>query len=120
MPILEVELVRAPDEVVAPELAATLADAAGRVFETGPGRTWVRLRTLEAQHYAENGGTGARPVFVSVLLADALPRETRALKARELADVVGAACNRAADRVHVLFEPSARGRIAFGGELLGD
>ena len=46
---------------------------AGEVFESVAGRTWVRLRELPVDRYAENGGgplEGVLPVFVDVLLAD--------------------------------------------------
>ena len=56
-------------------------------------------------------------VFVSVPQAappggDALGREARALT-----EAVAGACGRSAEHVHLLYEPPAAGRIAFGGEL---
>lgn len=72
MPILEVEIVVGPEEELAPGLAGRLADAAAAVFAIPPGRTWVRLRALPCDRYAEDGGgppAGVRPVFVSILKA---------------------------------------------------
>ena len=37
-----------------PALAQALADAAGAVFGTSPGQTWVRLRACRRRAYAEN------------------------------------------------------------------
>ena len=118
MPILDVELVgEAPRDRAA--LARRIADAAGGVFQTAPARTWVKLRCLDA--YAENGGDlpeDVQPVFVSVLLARPPAGSERARQADALAQAVAAACARPAANVHVLYEPAAAGRIAFGGRLL--
>jgi phenylpyruvate tautomerase PptA (4-oxalocrotonate tautomerase family) len=51
MPILDVELVA---DRVPPGIARSLADAAGAVFGSPPGRTWVRVRALAPAAYAEN------------------------------------------------------------------
>ena len=72
MPILDVEIVQAADQQLSDTLAGEIADAAGEVFQTPPGRTWVRLRSLPRERYAENGGgppDGVLPVFVTVLKA---------------------------------------------------
>ena len=68
MPILEVEVI---GEVSAPlrhRLAQRSADAAGQVFETAPQQTWLKLRFLDGQDYAENAGPAPNPlpVFVRV------------------------------------------------------
>ncbi len=121
MPILDVEIVGPLDEAVEDGLAARLADAAAAVIDPDrPQGTWVRLRRLTLDGYAENAGgppDGTLPVFVSVLEAappqsDALEREARALT-----EAVATACGRPAEHVHLLYEPPAAGRIAFGGEL---
>ncbi len=121
MPILEVEIVGPLDDAIEDGLAARLADAAAAVLDPDrPQGTWVRLRRLDLDGYAENVGgplAGTLPVFVSVLQAappggDALGREARALT-----EAVAGACGRSAEHVHLLYEPPAAGRIAFGGEL---
>ena len=120
MPIVDVEIVLDERESLASDLAISLAESIGSVFETPPGRTWVRLRTLDRSRYAEHGGTpgDVRPVFVTVLKsqrpADEALRDEIARLTREVARVVG----RSPDNVHVLYEPDARGRMAFGGELV--
>ena len=52
MPIIDVEFVRGADEALPG--ADELAQALGRALKTPPGRTWVRLRRLAPQCYAEN------------------------------------------------------------------
>ena len=121
MPILDVEIVGPLDGAVEDGLAARLADAAAAVLDPDrPQGTWVRLHRVSLDGYAENAGgplEGTLPVFVSVLKAappqgDALDREARALT-----EAVAEACGRPAANVHLLYEPPAAGRIAFGGEL---
>lgn len=101
-------------------LAPRLADAIGDALELAPGRVWVRLHRLAAEHYAENGGPldGALPLFVTVLHArppagPALQAEVAALTA-----ALAAASGRPADRVHLAYAPAGAGRIAFGGRLV--
>ena len=115
MPILDVDIVGAADL----DLAQKIADAAGQVFHTPAGETWVRLRSPDA--YAESGGTlpeGVRPVFVSVLKAQPPTGEALALEVSALTEAVAHACGRPPENVHVLYEPAAQGRLAFGGSLV--
>ena len=121
MPILDVEVVLAPEEALPPGLAAALADHAAAVFRSGPGETWVKLRPLAASGYAENGGgpdSGVRPVFVSVLRARWPDPERRAVELRQLTEAVARACSRPAEHVHVSYAQEGAGRAAFGGHLV--
>jgi phenylpyruvate tautomerase PptA (4-oxalocrotonate tautomerase family) len=121
MPIVDVELVLREGEMLAVALARDLADAIGEVFAAPPGRTWVRLRSLPIAQYAEHGGTSeeeVRPVFVGVLKSQ---RPTGARwhdEVRRLTEAIAHAVGRPPEHVHVLYEPEARGRIAFGGEVV--
>ena len=120
MPRLDVEFVGEVDDGRS-GLAARLADAAGAVFDSPPLETWVRLRFLSEDDYAENAGgpeAGVRPVFVTVLLGSPPDEDTLAVQAEALCQAVSSASQRPAENVHILFEPAARGRIAFGGKLL--
>jgi phenylpyruvate tautomerase PptA (4-oxalocrotonate tautomerase family) len=118
MPIVDVELVG--DAVVTPEVTQRLADVLGDALSSRVGGTWLRVRRLPHGRYAENGGLDddVCPVFVTVLertrptgpdLADRVARVTTAV-----ADITG----RDPDNVHVLFEPDATGRLAFGGRVV--
>lgn len=121
MPILDIEIVGSlpPAGTTAP--AQSLADAAGRVFAAPPGTTWVRVRSLPLDAYAENEAAIApadAPVFVTV-------RKRRAPEGAELAAEIGAltaaiaaVLRRPAGRIHVGYEASAAGRMAFGGTLV--
>ncbi|MBM3140112.1 MAG: hypothetical protein FJZ92_07835 [Chloroflexi bacterium] len=122
MPILEIESVL-DGSALAADLATRIADAAGAVFDSSPQETWVRLSTLERGRYAENAGgppAAWAPVFVRLLLARPPEGEARAEQVRALTDAVAAACARAAEHVHVLYEPPGAGRVAFGGRLVDE
>lgn len=118
MPIVDVEIV-APSPGGVPS-ARALADALGAVFGSPAGSTWVRLRCLAADGYAENGvGEGAtpRPVFVTVTASNLPPPARRAVQARQVAEVVARVSGRPPVHVHVEYALPAAGRIAFGGKL---
>ena len=119
VPILEVEIVEAA-EAASSARAQDLADAAGRELGCEPGRVWVRLRRLPLADYAENGAAlpaGDPPVFVRVLMHQLPPIEERAALAKKLVGAIAPVCDRAGERVHLIFEPDAADRIAFGGAL---
>jgi len=116
MPVLEVEVVG--DEELGDDLAGAIAEAAGAIFGSQPGGTWVRLRGLPQPQYAENGGgppQGVRPVFVSVLKGGMDEEDQRRAEAGRLAEAIGELCRRPADNVHILYLPPGAGRIFFGG-----
>jgi len=117
MPILEVEIVGPVPDQVRTGMARRIADAAGEALGASPGGTWVKLRHLAEDDYAESGGApeGVRPVFVSVLLGSSPDGEARAEQIQRLTRAVAAACDRPAENTHVLYQPAAKGRISFGG-----
>jgi phenylpyruvate tautomerase PptA (4-oxalocrotonate tautomerase family) len=118
MPILDVEIVTSGSLDSA--LAANLADMAAQVFGGPPASTWVRVRTLPKEHYAENGVAtpeGWRSVFVTVRKAQRPTGSALEAEARALAEGVARVCSRPVENVHILYEPDAQGRIAFGGKL---
>ncbi len=118
MPILAIEAV---GELERKSGAAQRAsDAAGEVFGVKPGRCWVKLSVLPSGQYAENGGVqeGVSPVFVSVILGEAPKGDARCSQCRNLAKALAAALDRPVENIHIIYEPDAKGRIAFGGRLL--
>jgi phenylpyruvate tautomerase PptA (4-oxalocrotonate tautomerase family) len=123
MPILDVEVVTAGSEALDESLASRIADAAGEVFASVAGQTWVRVRDLPRGRYAENGGgppDGTLPVFCSVLLADPPQGEELRSQVHRLTLAIAKVCERAPANVHLLYRASARGRVAFGGKLVAD
>jgi phenylpyruvate tautomerase PptA (4-oxalocrotonate tautomerase family) len=121
MPILDVELILAPGETPVSDLAARIAEAAGEVLGSRPGGTWIKLRFVEAGLYAENGGapTGVYPIFVSVLKSALPAGEALQTEISRLTDSIARVCDRPAENVHIIYQPAAGGRIAFGGKLVG-
>ncbi|MCI0743486.1 MAG: hypothetical protein L0Y72_31040 [Gemmataceae bacterium] len=121
MPILNIEIVLRPGEALPAELAKTLAERAAQVFGAAPGTVWVKLKTIDADNYAENGiGTETyHPVFVAVLKAKLPTPEQMQEEVTALSATIAEACDRPTEIVHVLYEPAGVGRIAFGGRLRG-
>ncbi len=117
MPIVDVEVVGGKGADA--ELAQRLADALGVVFGSRPRGTWVRVRYLEDAKYAENTGaqSGVAPIFVHVLQAEVPDNSALEVLARQLCTAVAEVCERPPEYVHLVFEPAAKGRIAFGGQL---
>ena len=120
MPIVDVEIVVNDGQSRRASLAAELAEVIGTIFETPKGRTWVRVRTLPRSYYGENGGAPdhAQPVFVTVLKARRPHGEALNREIRLLTNAIASIVDRSAESVHVLYEPDAEGRIAFGGHLV--
>ncbi|MDE0452088.1 MAG: hypothetical protein OXI90_10030 [Gammaproteobacteria bacterium] len=123
MPIVDIEVVTGPadPEVVDKETLQLLADDLGRLFGSDPGGTWVRLRSIDQDAYAENGGvTGSQvqPVFVSILRAELPERAALGREMAGVAEIVARMLDRPRENIHVLYAPDARGRIGFGGTLL--
>lgn len=119
MPILSVEIVGNRSDYAA-DLSQQLAEAAGVVLRSRPQGTWVRLSFVADDLYAENGGAtpGIVPVIVTLLQSmvpsgDELQRQVRELT-RAIAEVIDVP----SENVHLIFEPSARGRVSFGGQLV--
>jgi len=121
MPVVDVEVVGNPDRAVPPGLAQSLADAVGRILESPPGQTWVRIRVIEREHYAENESSieaNELPVFVTVL-KPALPAGAELRdEISALTSAVAQALGRALSCVHVEYAPAAGGRLSFGGKLV--
>lgn len=116
MPILRVRHVGAD----IPGLARRLASACSLVLAARPGSTWVFVSRTEPRDYAENDEglpSAGHPMLVSVLLGELPERQARADLATRLATAVAGSAPWPLENVHVLFEPAAAGRIAFGGVL---
>ena len=120
MPIIDIEVVCESEAEFAKASAGSLADSLGRVFDSPPGRTWVRLRYLGSNAYAENRsavGGAELPVFVTVLHAHPPSGEPLAAQALVITQAVAACLGRSPERVHVQYALPGAGRQAFGGSF---
>ena len=120
MPIVDIEIVLKPDEIISDEMASEFADELGTIFGSSKNGTWVKVNGIAEMFYAENGGKeeGVYPVFVSVLKAR-LPA-SKEIKG-EIDAIVGAVakiCKRDSAFVHVIYQPEGKGRVAFGGKVV--
>ncbi len=122
MPIVTIEVLDDnPPTAVASGRLQALGDALGELFGSEPGGTWVQLQRLPRSAYVENRVTvpsSVRPTMVHVLKADLEEGAALAAEARAISTLVSQHLERPAENVHVLYAPRARGRIAFGGELV--
>lgn len=121
MPILDVEIVLQSGELLADNLAQTLADRLGLVFGSQPEQTWLKLRPLPHIHYAENDSRAENyPVFVSVLKRQRSSPAKMQVEVTEITTAVAEICQRSPENIHILYLPTAAGRMAFGGKIVPD
>ena len=118
MPILDVEIVGdiSPRE----GLAQRIADAAGEALGSRPRGPWVKLHFIDRALYAENAADGSEsvePVIVRVIQAAPPSGDDLQAQIDELTRALSAVTGRPAENVHIVVEPPALGRIAFGGKL---
>lgn len=120
MPIVDIEIILKPNEMLRDDLASETADALGKIFDSPPGTTWVKLHALTAVRYAENGETQKSifPIFVKIIRSrmagpDEIQNEVTMITS-ELARI----CERPPENVQIIFEPNGAGRVAFGGKLV--
>jgi hypothetical protein len=121
MPIIEIEVVLQPGEQLIDNAAGVVADKLGDILGSGPGHTWVKLRTLAPERYAENGDNppdGVYPIFVTLLKAKETPIENLQKEVDQICDAIAGVFDRPAENVHLLYLPPAAGRIAFGGKIV--
>ena len=121
MPIVTINLVSKREERKLPTpIVQKLADELGQIFECAPASLWVHVAYTSRDQYAENQSElgDLAPTFVEVLLADSLSLEMRTVQAARIANLVAKLTGRPVEQTHVIFAPEARGRIAFGGQLL--
>ena len=110
-----------PDAAPAEGLAQALADVAGRTFQSAPGQTWVRLRTLSQSQYAENEASVEAtelPVFVNVLKRQVPPKTELEREIAALAKAIAKMTGRSVARIHIQYAPAAVGRLSFGGKIV--
>ena len=119
MPFVTVEIVgdldRAPDG-----LAQALADACSPAFPPEHREVWVRIHRLSRDDWAITAPSksGALPVFVCVVREDNPIGNNLKHEVAELSKAVSKVTGRAIESICVTYEPSARGRLAFGGKLI--
>jgi len=120
MPIVEIEIVLKPNEIIQREIVEELADQLGDIFGLPKGTTWVKVRGLAHDLYAENGGTpeGVFPVFVSVLKSILPVTGELQIEVESITGAVAQICGRSSKNIHLIYLPDGRGRVAFGGKLV--
>jgi phenylpyruvate tautomerase PptA (4-oxalocrotonate tautomerase family) len=118
MPIVTVEVIADGNDTMVHDIAQLLADAIGRALESPPGQTWVRVRSLARDQYAENESpleAAELPVFVSILKQHSPQRAEIEDEVAALTHAVAQVIGRPATCVHIEYAPPAAGRLSFGG-----
>ena len=120
MPIVEIEIVLKPGEAISSEMASELADQLGKIFDSPWNGTWVKVQGIPELQYAENGGKedGVYPAFVRLLKSRRPDTEEMQREVELITGAVAQICKRPSSLVHVIYEPEAKGRVAFGGKIV--
>ena len=121
MPIVSIQIVgELANPVVEKNHIQNLTNILGGIFNSAPGTTWVKLLTINQEHYAENDIPDTEllhPVFVEVLKRKLQDRQVLAAEAQAISKAVAQELYRSEENVHILYLPAGEGRIAFGGKL---
>ncbi len=120
MPIVDVEIVLRPNEILRKEIVAELADELGEIFQTSQGGTWVKVHELSSDQYAENGGAqnATYPIFVTVIKSKFPVVEEMQKEVEKITGAVAQICGRPSDNVHMIYQPAGSSRVAFGGRIV--
>ncbi len=123
MPILHVEIVVTTGLRLDPGLTPNIAEAAGQIFGTPAGGTWVKLHTLSYEFYAQDGAPAQDkewPVFVTVLKAKIPEPEALEREVIHLTTEIARICRRPRESIHILYLPEGTGRMAFGDRIVAE
>ncbi len=123
MPILDVEIVLHPQELLPAGIAGAIANKAGAIFKTPPAQTWVKVHAIPFDRYAENhkeASDAVYPVFVHILKAKIPSPEALQAEVEALGLAIAEICQRPPANIHLFYLPAGAGRVAFGGEIVPD
>ena len=121
MPVVTVEIVAPNAPAAVHGLAQMLADAVGFALESPPGQTWVRVRAVPVDQYAENEAipdAANFPVFVTILERQPPQGAELVRQVTALTGVIAQVIARPSHCVHIEYAPAALGRLSFGGTLV--
>jgi len=119
MPILQIDIV-GEEEQFRRDLAQLIADKVGEALHSREQGTWVRLEFVPPHLYAENGCRDERQQPVIASLIQSVNPEQHLL-VHQIVAITGAiaeATQIPSENVHLIVEPAATGRVAFGGTLV--
>jgi phenylpyruvate tautomerase PptA (4-oxalocrotonate tautomerase family) len=119
MPLVNIDVVGLETRLDAAR-TQQLADDLALIFGSEPRGTWVTVRAVPAEQYAENDGAAPElaPAFVRIIQRDPPQGETLTHQTSALTEAVASLLSRSARNTHIIYEPSARGRVVFGGRLV--
>jgi phenylpyruvate tautomerase PptA (4-oxalocrotonate tautomerase family) len=121
MPQLDIDIIFRSNETLKADAVQRLADAAGKVFDTPPGKTWVKINPVPRNYWAENKVTldsYVGPVIVNILKRRVPPPDLIEVEVTELTRTIAGILDRPHEHVHLKYESDAIGRVAYGGKLV--
>ncbi|MDA0348421.1 MAG: hypothetical protein O3C43_12055 [Verrucomicrobia bacterium] len=121
MPQLDIDIVFRNNETLKGDAVQRLADGVGKVFDTPPGKTWVKINPVPRNYWAENKtslDSYIGPVLVNVLKRKVPPSDLIEAEITELTRVIAGILDRPHENVHIKYEADAIGRVAYGGKLM--
>jgi len=120
LPIVDIEIVLKPDELITSRLVSELADKLGTIFNSAPRSTWVKIFEIPGHLYAENQGmeAGIYPIFVSILKSNLPTPEDMQMEVEKITETIAQISGRPTSNVHIIYEPKGSQRAAFGGRLI--
>ena len=121
MPLLDIDIVFRANESLKGDTVQRLADAAGKVFDTPPGKTWVKINPVPRNFWALNSSkldSHSGPVVVSILKRTVPSPDKIEEEILQITKVFAGILERSDEDVYVKYEDDAIGRVAFGGRLV--
>jgi phenylpyruvate tautomerase PptA (4-oxalocrotonate tautomerase family) len=61
---------------------------------------------------------GVYPVFVSIIKSELPPIDEMEKEVEKITGAMARICGRPSENVHVIYQPQAKGRVAFGGRIV--
>lgn len=121
MPIVNIQIVGNSKDQYQSVSTQFVANELSKIFKSSLQGTWVKITSIPEYSYAENNpikDNKEQPVFVRILKRTLPSTSLLREEALILAETIGRILNRPKHNVHVIYEPDALGRIAFGGVLV--
>jgi phenylpyruvate tautomerase PptA (4-oxalocrotonate tautomerase family) len=121
MPQLNIDIVFRNKETLKSDAVQRLADVAGKIFDTPPGKTWVKINPVPRNYWAENKtslDSYVGPVIVSILKRQVPEPDKIELEIQNLTRAIAGILDRPDENIHIIYEADAIGRVANGGKLV--
>jgi phenylpyruvate tautomerase PptA (4-oxalocrotonate tautomerase family) len=122
MPIIEFQIIGNLEISDKKDFRKELINGLANIFGSENKSVWCKFNFIPVENYIENDNSGLSiplplPIFLKILNYQNKSIEECKKEAIIISEFVSKVCNRPKENIHILYEPSAKGRIAFGGIL---